>query len=87
MQNQGRDGRRTREESLNSDKAEEKNSLAAANRLFKLSVITDAITMMGLIRGIKPFIHKCCVKIGQREEAGEGGERGGLNINVGGVGD
>lgn len=43
--------------------------MAAANRLFKLSVITDAITMMGLIRGIKPFIHKCCVKIGQREEA------------------
>lgn len=46
-----------------------KNSLAAANRLFKLSVITDAITMMGLIRGIKPFIHKCYAKIGQREEA------------------
>lgn len=65
MQNQGRGGSKI-EESLNSDN---KSSLAAANRLFKLSVITDAITMMGLIRGIKPFIHKCYVK--------KGAERGG----------
>lgn len=39
--------------------------------------------MMGLIRGIKPFIHKCYFKIGQRERR----QRGDVNINAGGAGD